>query len=80
MSKKIIEEDTKEDKRRNDTAIEDMESGHSKIIRYDINRLCYESYPCKHDITIMLDDGRTVYLCVSEKYAHRYVNSNIKFH
>jgi hypothetical protein len=65
----------------NNIAIEDVKSGYSKIFSYTVNKSCYESIPCKHDITVMLDDGRIVYLsCVSERYARRYVNKTIKFH
>ncbi len=65
----------------NNKAIKDMVSKTNAIISYNVDKeSCYETNPCCHDITVTLDDGRILHLCVSEEYARMHINNKIKFH
>lgn len=65
----------------NKKAYHDIINKNNKIINYNIDKeTCYETCPCCHDITITLDDGRTVSLCITEKFACEYIHNDIKFH
>lgn len=59
---------------------EQNKKAYKDIINKNISEECYETCPCCHDITITLDDGRIVSLCMSEKEAREIINNSVKFH